>query len=172
MSVPWKSRNRHTTSGLVLYAIAATRVVARPTSILLTIDLTNRFIRSQFSRPMLPEESTIKAISRTVPHSLSDGQRQKHYSGIIQQSENPSRRINRETEDLVRRLGQNINNSPEKSPIAKQTGDPKRQVFHLNLFMTTLQDDTHPDKHTLPTYDITSRLEPFKMLSTLDEHIR
>ena len=63
--------NLVTTSGLVLYEIAATRVPEDLTSTLLINDLTNRFTLSQLLRPILPDESTIKAISRTGRHSLS-----------------------------------------------------------------------------------------------------
>lgn len=63
--------NLVTTSGLVLYEIAATRVPEELTSSLLINALTNRFTLSQLLRPILPDESTIKAISRTGRHSLS-----------------------------------------------------------------------------------------------------
>ena len=69
--------------GLLLYAIAATCVTELLTSSLLTIALRNRFIRSQFLRPILPDESMIKAISSTERHSLSDEQISQHNWNVL-----------------------------------------------------------------------------------------
>ena len=75
--------NSITTSGLLLYATAATCVTELLTSSLLTSALRNRLIRSQFLRPILPDESMIKAISSTERHSLSDEQISQHNWNVL-----------------------------------------------------------------------------------------
>ena len=54
--------------------MAAMRVLEEPTSSLLTTDFTNRFIRIQLLPPMLPDESMIKAMSKTKLQTLSERQ--------------------------------------------------------------------------------------------------
>lgn len=67
-----------TTSGLLLYAIAAMCVADGLTSSLLTNAFRNRFIFSQLVRPIDPDESMTKAMSTTVRHSLSDQQERQY----------------------------------------------------------------------------------------------
>ena len=55
----------------MLYDMAATCAAEGLTSSLLITALTKRFVLSQFIRPILPEESMIKAISKRGLHSLS-----------------------------------------------------------------------------------------------------
>ena len=57
---------------MVLYDITAKCVAEGLMSSLLTKALRNRFTLSQLLRPILPDESTINAISTTVLHSLSE----------------------------------------------------------------------------------------------------
>lgn len=76
-SVPWKLLNLITTRGSVLYAMAATWAAEALSTSLLITALTNRFVLSQFVRPILPDESMINAISKRGLHSLS---KQKYYT--------------------------------------------------------------------------------------------